>query len=162
MSAQNGNLGETLLGAIVAAVAIGFLTFAISRAGGGDSASGYALTARFDRIDGIASGSDVRLSGVKVGAVSGVAVDPETYLAKVDFTVARDVKIPDDSAARVTSDGLLGGAYLALEPGGSVDMLPPGGEVVNTQGSIDLLTLFASFAQGGGGGSAEEPQETTP
>jgi phospholipid/cholesterol/gamma-HCH transport system substrate-binding protein len=158
MSAQKGQLGETLLGAIVAAVAVGFLSFAIARAGSGAGADGYELTARFDRIDGIASGADVRLSGVKVGSVSGVGVDPETYLAKVDFSVTRDVKIPDDSAVRIASDGLLGGAYVAIEPGGSIDMLPPGGEVLNTQGSIDLLTLFASFAQGGGG----EPEESTP
>lgn len=142
--------GETLLGAAVAVVAVGFFAFAAAQAGQTGGGDGYDLNARFQRVDGIAVGSDVRVSGVKVGVVRSVALDPATYDAVVTMTIANDVQVLDDSTARIASDGLLGGAYVAIEPAG-MDAIAAGGEIPNTQGSIDLITLFAGFAQGGGG-----------
>jgi phospholipid/cholesterol/gamma-HCH transport system substrate-binding protein len=139
--------GETILGATVAAVAIGFFVFAAAQAGQTGASNGYDLVARFQRVDGIAVGADVRVSGVKVGVVRAVALDPETYLAQLTLSVSSGVEVLDNSTARIATDGLLGGAYVAIEPAG-LDPLPPGGEIPNTQGSVDLLTLFASFAQG--------------
>jgi len=146
--------GETILGAAVAVVAVGFFVFAAAQAGQTGSAGGYDLVARFQRVDGIAVGADVRVSGVKVGVVRSVELDPETYMARLTITVANGVQVLDDSTARIASDGLLGGAYVAIEPAG-MDALPAGGEIPNTQGSVDLLTLFASFAQGQGGAEEE-------
>jgi phospholipid/cholesterol/gamma-HCH transport system substrate-binding protein len=150
--------GETILGAIVAVVAVGFFAFAAAQAGQTGSAGGtYPLSARFQRVDGIAVGSDVRVSGVKVGVVRAVALDPETYLARLDFAVQRGVEIPDDSTARIASDGLLGGAYVAIEPGAG-DPLPEGEEIINTRGAVDLLTVLSSAAQGMGGGQSQETE----
>lgn len=140
--------GETILGAAVAVVAVGFFAFAAAQAGQGGARGGYDLTARFQRVDGVGVGADVRVSGVKVGVVRAVALDPATYMAQLTLSIDRGVEVLDDSTARIASDGLLGGAYVAIEPAG-LDALAPGGEIPNTQGSIDLLTLFASFAQGG-------------
>lgn len=139
--------GETILGAVVAVVAVGFFAFAAAQAGQTGARDGYDLTARFQRVDGVNVGSDVRISGVKVGVVRAVELDPETYLARVTLAINQGVAVLDDSTARVASDGLLGGAYVAIEPAG-MDALAPGGEIPNTQGAVDLLTLFASFAQG--------------
>ncbi|HVZ99741.1 MAG TPA: outer membrane lipid asymmetry maintenance protein MlaD [Caulobacterales bacterium] len=150
--------GETILGAIVVVVAVGFFAFAAAQAGQKARGDGYELTARFQRVDGIAAGSDVRVSGVKVGVVRSVSLDPSTYLAKLDFVVSPSVHIPDDSTARIASDGLLGGAYVAIEPGAG-DALKPGGEIVNTQGAVDLLTVLASAAQNMG--QQQKPQEST-
>jgi len=147
--------GETILGAIVAVVAIGFFAFAAAQAGQTGARSGYDLTARFQRVDGIDVGSDVRISGVKVGVVRAIELDPETYLARVTLAMNREVQVLDDSTARVASDGLLGGGYIAIEPAG-MDALAAGGEIPNTQGSVDLLTLFASFAQGSQSNSQNE------
>lgn len=151
--------GETILGAIVAVVAVSFFAFAAAQAGQTGGAGGYDLIARFQRVDGVAVGSDVRVSGVKVGVVRAVALDPETYLAQLTLTINSGVHVLDESTARIATDGLLGGAYVAIEPAG-MDALPAGGEIPNTQGSVDLLTLFASFAQGQG--NSEQTQETTP
>ena len=151
--------GETILGAIVAVVAIGFFAFAAAQAGQTTSNGGYDLIARFQRVDGIAVGSDVRVSGVKVGVVRAVALDTDTYLAQLTLSINEGVHVLDDSTARIASDGLLGGAYVAIEPAG-MDALAAGGEIPNTQGSVDLLTLFASFAQGQGNSSSNE--EATP
>src|SRR5438445_331736 len=79
---------------------------------------GTRLVAKFDRIDGLSVGSDVRVAGVKVGSISATAVDPKTFQANVAFTVQPSLKIPRDSSAEVTSDGLLGGKFIALVPGG--------------------------------------------
>jgi phospholipid/cholesterol/gamma-HCH transport system substrate-binding protein len=146
--------GETILGAVVAVVAVGFFVFAAAQAGQ-NTGSGYELIARFQRVDGIAVGSDVRVSGVKVGVVRAVSLDPDTYMARLTLSVAEGVEVLDDSTARIASDGLLGGAYVAIEPAG-MDVLPAGGEIPNTQGAVDLLTLFASFAQGQESAGAEE------
>ncbi len=145
--------GETILGAAVAAVAVGFFAFAVAQAGQTSGAGGYELRASFQRVDGVGVGTDVRISGVKVGVVRSVTLDPNTYNAMLTLALDIGVQVPDDSTARIASDGLLGGAHVSIEPAG-LDPLPPGAEIPNTQGAIDLLTLFASFAQGSGGASA--------
>ena len=135
------NLVETLIGAVVVAVAGVFLFFAYSTAGR-SAATGYELTARFDKVDGLNVGADVRMSGIKIGTVTAQALDPQSYQAVVRFTVASNYQLPSDSTARIASEGLLGGNYLALEPGGSADMLKAGGTIQYTQGAVSLLDLL--------------------
>ena len=132
---------ETLIGAVVIAIAVGFLVFAYSSTGRGPI-SGYEVVAKFNRADGVAIGTDVRMSGIRVGTVSRLELDPMTYNAVVTLALDSSVKLPDDSSARITSDGLLGNQYLSIEPGGSPTPLAPGGEIENTQGSIDLIGLL--------------------
>jgi phospholipid/cholesterol/gamma-HCH transport system substrate-binding protein len=138
---MQSNFVETLIGAIVVVVAGVFLFYGYTNSGM-RSASGYHVKAEFDRVDGLASGSDVRLSGIKVGTVVGQSIDPDNYKAVVTLNLTPDVKIPDDSSAKITSEGLLGSNYIALTPGGSEDFLTEGGEISFTQGSIDLMSLI--------------------
>ena len=138
------NLIETVMGAVVLAVAALFIVFAYSKAEVG-KVEGYEINAKFDRIDGILAGSDVRMSGIKVGTVTASALDPKTYFANVSMNIRSDIKIPEDTSIAVSSDGLLGDMFLALSPGGSDDMLPPGGEITTTQGSIDLMGLVGQM-----------------
>ena len=138
------NISELLAGAVVLVVAIGFLGYAVvntGHVGGG----GYTLHARFDKIDGLAPGSDVRMAGVKVGSVEATRIDPKTFQADVDFTVAHDIQLPTDSSAQVTSSGLLGGVFLALAPGGETAIIPPGGAVTITTGAVSLEDLLGKF-----------------
>lgn len=149
------DLAETILGFAVVVVAAVFLVFAAQRGGVGATAGGYAIHAAFPNVDGVSAGSEVRLSGVKVGTVTDVRLLPDKdNWVRVDIAVRADVKIPTDSTARIAS-GLLGGAHVALESGGSKDQLAAGGEIMNTQGAIDPLSLLAAFSGGGeaqGGG----------
>lgn len=138
------NAAELVAGAVVLATAAGFLAYAVANTGA-VGLGGYPLHARFTAIDGLSVGSDVRMAGVKVGSVTGTHLDPQSYQAVVDFTVAGDVKLPKDSSAAVTSDGLLGGKYLGLEPGGDTQMIPPGGQVTITQSSISIEQLLGKF-----------------
>ena len=138
------NVAETLIGAVVLLVAVGFLGYAVANTGR-TPVSGYSLHASFERIDGLAVGADVRVAGVKVGSVTGARVDPQTYQAEVTFTVQNAVKLPRDTSAEITSDGLLGGKYLALVPGGEETMLAAGGAVTITQSAISLEQLLGKF-----------------
>jgi phospholipid/cholesterol/gamma-HCH transport system substrate-binding protein len=144
------NLLETLLGAIVLIVAIGFLLFAYNTSQVKEN-GGYELIARFDKVDGLERGSDVRISGIKVGSVLDQTLDPETYRAEVRFSLREDIQLPADTSAAVVSNGLLGGKYLALIPGGDIEMLEPGGEVTLTQSAVNLEDLIGHmiFNQGG-------------
>jgi phospholipid/cholesterol/gamma-HCH transport system substrate-binding protein len=132
-------------GAVVLAVAIGFLIYAVTSTGHGDAAGDYVLHARFSSISGLATGSDVRLAGVKVGSVTAAHIDPRTFEAVVDFTVADDLRLPTDTSVQVTSSGLLGGASLALTPGGEEKTIPPGGTVTITQSAVSLEDLLGKF-----------------
>jgi phospholipid/cholesterol/gamma-HCH transport system substrate-binding protein len=145
------NVLETLLGAVVLIVAVGFLLFAYRSSQVSDT-DGYELRASFDRVDGLEPGADVRISGIKVGTVLGQALDPATFRAEVRFTLREDVELPLDSSAAVVSNGLLGGKYLTLVPGGDVEMLEPGDQLTLTQSSIILEDLIGQmiFSQQGG------------
>ncbi|HEX6112924.1 MAG TPA: outer membrane lipid asymmetry maintenance protein MlaD [Geminicoccaceae bacterium] len=145
------NLLETLLGAVVLIVAVGFLAFAYNTSQVQEN-GGYELVARFDKVDGLERGSDVRISGIKVGTVLDQTLDPETYRAEVRFSLREDIQLPADTSAAVVSNGLLGGKYLALVPGGDIEMLEPGGEVTLTQSAVNLEDLIGHmiFSQGGG------------
>lgn len=142
------SLFETLVGLVVVAVAAIFLVFSLKQGATAAPTDSYQLHASFNRIDGVAAGSDVRLAGVKIGVVSSVALDPKTYKADITFTVPRNLKVPDDSTAQVQSDGLLGGAYLSLVVGGSFDYVAPNGRLEYTRGSVDLLTVLSSAVSG--------------
>ncbi len=150
---QNSTV-ETLIGAVVIAVAALFLFFAYTGSGVGAISGGYDVTARFDRADGVNVGTDVRLSGIKVGTVQKLSLDPKTYNAVVTIAMGDAIKLPDDLSVRITSDGLLGNQYLSIEPGGSMQMIKPGGEIENTQGSIDLIGLLGKFAFSPGTGGS--------
>lgn len=138
------NVIETVLGAVVLTVAFVFLVFSYSTANVG-SASGYDLTANFSTTGGLAVGDDVVVSGVKVGAVTKVDLDPNTYLARVTIDIDPSVRLPDDTAALISSESLLGGKYLALEPGASEDILPPGARIQYTQAPQNLEQLLGQF-----------------
>lgn len=145
------SLVETLIGAVVLAVAAVFLFFAYETAGM-KRVDGYPIIGKFDRIDGLLEGSDVRMSGIKVGTVTRQVLDPDTYLAVVTVSIRSDVRLPRDTSAMITSDGLLGDKYLSLTPGGDDTMLKPGEEIQHTQGSIDLMSLVGRFIFGQAGG----------
>jgi phospholipid/cholesterol/gamma-HCH transport system substrate-binding protein len=140
---------ETLIGAAVIAVAVFFLVFAYSSTGSAP-VSGYDVIAKFNRADGVNVGTDVRLSGIKVGTVEKMALDPKTYNAVLTLGLQNSVKLPQDSSVRITSEGLLGNQYLSIEPGSEQQMIKAGGEIENTQGSIDLIGLLgkAVFSAG--------------
>lgn len=149
MSASSNAL-ETAVGAAVVALALAFFGYAYKTAGvgGGAGSDGYVLIAEFDNAEGINVGTDVRLAGIKVGSVTGQTLNTESYQARIELTVDKRVSLADDSAAKITSEGLLGGKFIALEPGGSDAKLEPGGQFSYTQGAVDLWALIGQAMSG--------------
>lgn len=135
------NLVETLMGAVVLIVAGVFLSFAYSVTNV-RTVNGYEVTARFERIDGLNVGADVRLSGIRVGSVIDARLDPETYLAVIRLGLERNVRLPTDSVAQVASEGLLGASFVALVPGGDDAMIQPGGVIRHTQAPVNIVQLL--------------------
>lgn len=141
------NTTEVLVGGAVLAVAGFFLFYAGQSTGFGDSGGGsYELNASFRSAQGVGVGTDVRLAGVKVGTVTAMELNPQTFRADVTFSVQESIDVPDDSAAVIASEGLLGGNFLELNPGGSPFNYAAGDQVLDTQGSVSLIQLLLQFA----------------
>ena len=144
------NRTEVLIGALVLAAAVGFGAYALSFAGMRTTAGGYDLTASFRSAEGITTGTDVRLAGVKIGQISDMALNPTTFRADVTLRFAEGIMIPDDSAVAIASDGLLGDNFVEIVPGGSLDNFAPGDEIEDTQGAVSLMSLLLKFVTGEG------------
>ncbi len=145
---------EILTGLAVIAVAAVFLVYALGRAqalGG----AGYPLRAQFSDIGGLTVGSNVKLGGVIIGHVAAESLDPQTYAAVVKLQINDGVKLPADSSASISSDGLLGGNYVGISPGGDDNMLQPGQAFAVTQSAINIENLLGQFIfnMGKSGGS---------
>lgn len=135
---------ETILGAVVIAVAVTFFVFSYKTADVG-AVSGYSVVASFTGTGGLSIGDDVRISGVKIGSVQAIDLDPETYLANVTLSVENAVKLPTDTAALISSESLLGGRFMALEPGADEDFIEAGGKIQFTQAPQNLEQLLGEF-----------------
>ena len=129
--------------------------------------SGYHVTASFDNIGDLKVGSPVTMSGVRIGEVSGIRFDSTTYKAVVSMRIDTQYdQIPEDSFASIQTEGLLGGKYVGISPGGLDTYLKNGSHIDQTQSAIVLESLinkfFASFASksgDSGGQAAQEPKK---
>ncbi|MBI2719440.1 MAG: outer membrane lipid asymmetry maintenance protein MlaD [Rhizobiales bacterium] len=136
---------ETLIGAAVIVIAAAFFLFAYQTSGKGSTTGGYRLVAQFDNAEGVNVGTDVRMAGVKIGTVVAMVLNPENYMAKLTLQVDPALKFKDDATAKVTAEGLLGSKFISLEQGGSETVLPEdgSGEIINTQGAVDIWALIS-------------------
>jgi len=147
------NLIETLLGAVVLGVAGLFLAFAYTTADLGRT-GGYEVEADFTTVGGLKVGNDVRMAGIKIGSVVRQELNPQTYLARVTLSVDPSIELPADTSATIASEGLLGGNYVDLAPGGDTTMLKPGGKIQYTQDAVDMVQLLGKFIFSAGNGGA--------
>jgi phospholipid/cholesterol/gamma-HCH transport system substrate-binding protein len=126
----------------------------------GGARAGYHVTAEFDNIGDLKVGSPVTISGVRVGDVTGIRFDPKIYKAVVGMRIDSQYdQIPDDSFASIQTEGLLGGKYIGISPGGSDSYLKNGSNIDQTQSAIVLENLinkmFANFTSKGGDNQAQ-------
>lgn len=143
------NTTEVVVGGIVLAAAICFGIYAAQISGiasGGDS---YTLNASFRSLEGVSVGTDVRLAGVKIGTVTSVELNTQTFRADTIVSVDQNIEIPDDSAIVISSEGLLGGNFVEIMPGGSPFNLEEDAEITDTQGAVSLISLLLKFVSGG-------------
>ena len=142
---MKNNLVETSVGALVIAIAAGFFLYVYNVTDIGSGAGGYQINAEFENIEGISVGSDIRMAGIKVGSVVKQELDPKSYQAVVTMSVADFIKLPDDTTAKVTSEGLLGSKFITLEIGGSEELLKNGDSLTHTQSALDIWALINEF-----------------
>ncbi|MGL6209236.1 MAG: outer membrane lipid asymmetry maintenance protein MlaD [Paracoccaceae bacterium] len=152
------NRAEVVTGAAVLAVAVGFVLYATQGMDLGGQAGSYPLTASFRSVEGITLGSDVRLAGVKIGTITSLTLNPQTFFADAVVSVQDTIQLPTDSAILISSEGLLGGNYVEIVPGGAADNLAPGDEIEDTQGSVSLISLLMAFV----GGKSGDPEPPAP
>ena len=138
---MNRRFAETAIGAVVLVIAAWFLFFAYSSSEF-RPVKGYALSAKFNSVGGLAQGNDVRIGGVKIGSVLEQRIDPGDFRAIVVFSVRSDLKLAEDTVAAITSDGLLGGKYLRLEPGRAQATLASGATLKNTRDALSLEDML--------------------
>jgi phospholipid/cholesterol/gamma-HCH transport system substrate-binding protein len=134
---------ETAIGAIVIVIAAVFFFFVYSTTDKGTASGGYRVVAEFDNIGAINVGTDVRMAGIKVGSVVAQELNPETYQARVTLMIDPKLRLADDTSAKVSSEGLLGSPFIALDPGGSETFIADGGEIQITQGAVDFWKLVS-------------------
>ncbi|MBQ7524291.1 MAG: MCE family protein [Alphaproteobacteria bacterium] len=149
-----GNLLEAVIGAVVLVVAAFFVYFAYVSSGE-KIKEGYVVTARFDDVSGLTSGSDVKLNGIKIGIVKSLVIDDD-YQAKVELLIKDAIKIPADSSVSITTDGLMGNKFVAVSAGFSPDKFKAGDEFEFTRSSINLEKLIDKLALGGGSKGEEK------
>lgn len=141
---EKGRVFETVVGIFVLVVTASFFSMVYNKSSW-KRIDGYVLTASFDRADGLADGSDVKISGITVGKIVDLRVDPKTFVAVVKFRIPNEIQLPVDSAAKVDSDGLFGGKYLSIIPGGEDEVLKPNDEIERTIGPVNLESLVGKF-----------------
>lgn len=151
------NIVEALVGLLVVILAVGFVVFAYGRTQAGARSGGYVLTARFPNVTGVSPGTDVRMAGIKVGRVVSQSLDPSSYQAVLQIGIDKALQLPIDSSAAVTTEGILGGTYVSLVPGGETTMLKPGEEITETSGATDLMALIGGFVNKSGDAPKEAP-----
>ena len=134
----------------------------------------YPLKARFSSIGQLRANGPVKIGGVTVGNVADIQLDPVKYDSIVTLTIDKKFKdLPADTTAGVFTSGLLGEAYVGLQPGGDPEVLKPGDEIAFTQSAVDLLQLAGKYMFGGGApkpaddadsatDTQETPTESTP
>ena len=136
------NIIEIIIGFIVLIIALLFLIFAYKTGSSITSSKGYQVTANFQSAEGIAVGSDVMISGIKIGSVKKITLDPNSFYASVYLNINDDVKIPKDSKAQVVTSGLLGGKYISIVPGNDDENLAANEEIRYTQSAINIESLI--------------------
>jgi len=142
------NATEGVVGAAVLAAAVGFLWFIVSATGVSGGTTGMELRANFRSAEGVSVGTDIRLAGVSIGTVNGLDLNGDTYRAEASFAIDEGILIPNDSSAVVASEGLLGGTFVEIVPGGSFDMYSDGALIEDTQGAVSLIQLLLKFVSG--------------
>lgn len=156
------HVGEALIGLLVVFFAIWFVWFAWDRTGGGTRAGAIHVGAFFPNATGVTVGTDVRVAGLKVGTVIDQALDPQSFQVKLTMAIDPSIKLPADSSAAVTSEGLLGATFVSLLPGGDPVVLKDGDMIAETQGAMDLMSMVGQFINKSGSGAAAKAPEGDP
>jgi phospholipid/cholesterol/gamma-HCH transport system substrate-binding protein len=142
---MNKSLIETILGAVVLTVAGFFMLMAYNSSSLGGHSNGYILKASFDKVDGVSIGTDIKVSGIKIGTVTDMKLDTATFLATLTLSIDGAIKLPKDTVVSIASEGLLGGNYVSMIVGGDEETLKAGDSFTFTQSPISITDMLGKF-----------------
>ena len=141
---KSHNYFDFLIGSLVLLCAIGFFFYSFKNSKISTN-EGYNIFAKFENADGITIGSDIKISGIKVGSIIEQSLDEKTFKANLKMNVLDNIKIPSDSSAKIVSEGLLGSKYISISLGGDEENLKDGQEILFTQSSVNFEDLLGKF-----------------
>jgi phospholipid/cholesterol/gamma-HCH transport system substrate-binding protein len=140
---------ETVVGifVVIGLICVGYMTVKLGKVSlfGDDH---YSLYARFGSVSGLRADSPVEMYGIEIGRVEGLTIDPEKQVALVELRIKKGIKIYDDATAAIKTAGLIGDKFVKIEPGGSGDILKPGGTITETTSPTDIEDLISKYAFG--------------
>ena len=135
---------EILMGAVVLVTAIGFLFLGLQSINTNQK-DGYNISLIFGSSAGLKTGDSVKISGIDVGKIIKLDLDLDDYNAKIDINLSNEVKIPEDSSARITSSSLFGGNFLDIIPGNSETFLKPNDIIYDTSDSVSFIDMLGKM-----------------
>lgn len=139
---------EIVMGAMVLVVAVGFLILGMESINNNQK-EGYNISLIFGSTSGLKNGDDVKISGINVGKITKLDLDVDDYNARVMVKLFDNIKIPDDSSARITSSSLLGGNYLDIVPGSSDTFLSPNDVIYDTSDPVSFTDMLGKIVFSG-------------
>jgi len=108
---------------------------------------GYTVYAEFEKAGGIKPKAIVEVAGVEVGSVKSIQITSD-YLARVELTIDKAIKLREDAIASIKTKGLIGEQYLQISPGGSDKIIQNGGKIRETESAIDMEELISKYVFG--------------
>lgn len=153
MNAVRSHYFEAAVGLLVVLASIWLVFAFLGRTASGAGGDAIEISAFFPNVSGIDVGTDVRVAGMSVGEVTGISLNSDDYQAEVRMAIDPDANLPNDSSAAISSEGLLGGSYIALLPGASPDPMQEGDVILDTQGALDMTNIIGSLINDSGGSS---------
>lgn len=132
---------------LIGLLCVGYLTIKLGRMELFGS-NGYSITAQFSSVSGLRNGANVEISGVQVGRVTKIHLDPASYLAQVTMQIDKGISLSDDTMASIKTSGLIGDRFVELTPGGSTDTLAEGSSITDTEPPVDLIALISKYVFG--------------
>lgn len=132
---------------LIGLICVGYLTIKLGKMEVFGSSS-YTVAAQFSSVSGLRNGASVEISGVQVGRVSAIDLDPETFLAKISMKINNNIVLSDDTMASIKTSGLIGDKYVELTPGGSDGLLAEGSVISDTEPPVDLIALISKYVFG--------------
>jgi phospholipid/cholesterol/gamma-HCH transport system substrate-binding protein len=140
---------ETTVGlfVVIGLLCVGYMTVKLGKISlwGDDT---YPLYARFTSVSGLKTGSPVEIFGIQVGKVEKMEIDPQKQIAWVRLGIKKGTKVFDDASASIKTAGLIGDKFIKVDPGGSGDLLKPGGTITETTPALDIEELIGKYAFG--------------
>lgn len=140
---------ETIVGifVVIGILCIGYMTVKLGKATllGDDF---YTIYARFPSVSGLRTGSIVEIHGIEAGKIGSLSIDQEKQMALVALKIDKGIKVYEDASATIKSSGLIGDKFVKIDPGGSGEVLKPGGNIIETTTPPDIEELIGKYAFG--------------